>query len=96
LELDKVEGGLDRLREHHGTLSLALRRRGRIMAPITRLPSEILTEILWITSLLWFSDEPQAITMDDDDELQAFQLVCQRWRRVVLQSPKLWSRICIY
>ncbi len=96
LELDKIEGELVRLREHHDVLTRALDRRSGIMAPIRRLPTEILTDILWNTILLPFPfGHPAMYRSEGDVELESFQLVCRRWRRVVLQSPTLWSQIHI-
>ncbi|KAF9023830.1 hypothetical protein BDZ89DRAFT_1136469 [Hymenopellis radicata] len=94
LELGKVEVEIGRLREHHGMLSHALDRRSRIKAPIRRLPSEILTDILWITILSpYLYGHTVTNRPEEDVELEVFELVCKRWRRVVLESPTLWSQI---
>ncbi|KAF8891065.1 hypothetical protein CPB85DRAFT_1153263, partial [Mucidula mucida] len=85
-------------REH---LSMAIEQRKRLLSPVRRLPSEILSHIFSLTVIFPLPTKiKDNIDKDSDDwreiipsesMLWTIELVCKDWRKVVLQFPELWS-----
>lgn len=58
-------------------------------APVNALPTELLSKIF--ENLAWMDPENQL--SESEVDWVNVMLVCQRWRSVALQTPKLWTRI---
>ncbi|KIY62750.1 hypothetical protein CYLTODRAFT_319223, partial [Cylindrobasidium torrendii FP15055 ss-10] len=74
----------------------AIRARRHVLAPVRRLPTEILRQIFLLTvnhipersaeanGVDWWSFK------DPECTLWAMELVCQQWRAVAMGYPQLW------
>ncbi|KDQ21817.1 hypothetical protein BOTBODRAFT_141876, partial [Botryobasidium botryosum FD-172 SS1] len=73
---------------HMGKYLSSIRYRRNGLAPIGRLPDEILS------SVFEFADNDAYCVNDLDKAPQAvIPLVCKRWRDVASDTPRLWTRI---
>ncbi|KAF8917123.1 hypothetical protein CPB85DRAFT_1287793 [Mucidula mucida] len=99
----QINTQLQVLEEERARLSQCIAARRCLLAPVRRIPSEILTNIF--SSTIDFLDVPTIIDAPNGKVLWQFnvaesplwtmELVCRRWRKEVLGSPKLWSSIDI-
>jgi hypothetical protein len=64
-------------------------RRAWQIAPIRRLPFELIAKIF--CAFVENSHDPSI----DGSLLQALFLTCRSWREVALATPQIWSRVCI-
>ncbi|KAL1673350.1 hypothetical protein EV122DRAFT_283078 [Schizophyllum commune] len=83
---------LDELRAHRDRLSIEQERKLALIAPIRRLPPEVLTMIIGLAMELSFADEPDSSLM----VMHPVTFVCQRWRALAFAAPRLWSKIVLY
>ncbi|KAF9049639.1 hypothetical protein BDZ89DRAFT_1057519 [Hymenopellis radicata] len=100
----QINTQLQVLEEERTRLSQCIADRRRLLAPSRRIPSEILTHIFSLT--IDFPAEEFSMEAPDREILWQFdakesplwtmELVCKRWRKEVLESPKLWSFINIF
>ncbi|KAL0581616.1 hypothetical protein V5O48_000432 [Marasmius crinis-equi] len=61
-----------------------------LLAPVHRLPNEVLTRVLSLTRGMEYALEPSVIPTS-----VALSMVCGRWRDVMLSTPGLWSDLHI-
>ncbi|KAL1735308.1 hypothetical protein EV714DRAFT_280468 [Schizophyllum commune] len=83
---------LDELRAHRDRLVIEQERKLALIAPIRRLPPEVLTTIIGLAMELPFADEADSSLM----VMHPVTLVCQRWRALAFAAPRLWSKIVLY
>ncbi|KAK6996626.1 hypothetical protein R3P38DRAFT_2565267 [Favolaschia claudopus] len=85
--------------KEHNLLSSYAQNCSTLLAPIRRLPRELLAEILGLCCC----HENGSFSTNPDEELRnvchrglrQLAQVCTLWRRSVMGTPKLWSRISI-
>jgi len=77
----------DRLARERQNLAKSLDEWRSLVAPIRRIPQEILSEIFYHCVM----DHSSCIESDVEPLLLTF--VCRRWRRLAIFSPRLWSAI---
>ncbi|KAL1657964.1 hypothetical protein GGF50DRAFT_131950 [Schizophyllum commune] len=83
---------LDELRAHRDRLVIEQERKLALIAPIRRLPPEVLTTIIGLAMELPFADEADSSLM----VMHPVTLACQRWRALAFAAPRLWSKIVLY
>ncbi|KIY65224.1 hypothetical protein CYLTODRAFT_445499 [Cylindrobasidium torrendii FP15055 ss-10] len=96
-QISRIDAEIESQKRTELLLQNAIRVRRRILAPVRRLPTEILRKIFLSTvdhmpersaeldwNDLWSFKDPECV-------LWAIELVCQRWRAVVVDYPKVWS-----
>jgi hypothetical protein len=87
--MSRLQMTMDRSATEQQKLEVSLNEHRSIVAPIRRIPSEMLCEIF----LYCLEDRSDYRAV----EKAPFQLsfVCNKWRRVVISTPQLWSYIFI-
>lgn len=91
MELGFIKRKASQLTKQQSTIKKAISTRRSRLAPIHRIPSELLAEIFTWVPLL--KDTPNNRYINRD---QLFVLrVCKRWREVALSTPKLWAQLRI-
>lgn len=86
--IGRVQGMLQELKESKNQLAAYIKAHEAVIAPIRRIPDDILIEIF----MLCLPSAYEALP----DPMKAPLLltrVCQRWRAVVCAAPMLWSTI---
>ncbi|KAK7058199.1 hypothetical protein R3P38DRAFT_2844807 [Favolaschia claudopus] len=94
-EIEKFQTELNRLVTERSSLILYAGLGRSALAPVQRIPDEMLVEIFgWCSpsSLYWVSDEIDRICFR---HLRDLAKVCSRWHHIVMNTPKLWSRITV-
>ncbi|KII88525.1 hypothetical protein PLICRDRAFT_110496, partial [Plicaturopsis crispa FD-325 SS-3] len=81
-DLARIDEQIDDLRQRRERLVESLDDHAALLAPIRRLPPEILSEI-------FFHVMPTMLTVDSRMAPVLGQ-VCAYWRHVFFSSPKLW------
>jgi hypothetical protein len=87
--LRSVETKMATLAREQQRLMRALEQAVRVVAPVMRLPPELLSKV-FRTGIL-DSDEESS----DPLLLPTVMRVCKQWRNVAVNTPLLWSRIAI-
>ncbi|KAL1699780.1 hypothetical protein EV121DRAFT_295838 [Schizophyllum commune] len=86
-EMDRVTQEITRLVALQGRISRQLEITRSTLAPIRRLPAEILSDIfVHVVKRTWSYNHPHLIT-------STLALVCCRWRDIAFNTPRLWSHI---
>ncbi|KAJ8695909.1 hypothetical protein PTI98_005820 [Pleurotus ostreatus] len=88
-ELQAAESYIVHVREARRKVQEHLSQHKTILAPIRRIPSEILAEIFVAT----IDDTTLCDPLDYDEMPWLLGRVCHSWRMVTESTPKLWSRI---
>ncbi|KAI5899656.1 uncharacterized protein SCHCODRAFT_02605758 [Schizophyllum commune H4-8] len=83
---------LDELRAQRDRLSIEQERKLALIAPVRRLPTEVLMLIIELAMELSFAHEPDSSLM----VIHPVTLVCQRWRTLAFAAPRLWAKIVLY
>ncbi|KAK1221520.1 hypothetical protein PQX77_015639 [Marasmius sp. AFHP31] len=89
LEISKLKAAILLLEARQTGLKKAMEKYRSLLAPIRRLPSEVLLEIF-----AYFCEESDIIE-DKIPEAQTLSSVCRHWREIVTSTPGLWSSFCI-
>ncbi|KAK7470083.1 hypothetical protein VKT23_001524 [Stygiomarasmius scandens] len=87
-EIIRSETTLARLKRERRDVEKYVKAHQRLLSPIVRLPSEILSEI-FVCCL----PEDRHPTCSASNAPLSLGLVCQRWREVCLSTPRLWSSV---
>ncbi|KAF8585036.1 hypothetical protein K439DRAFT_1086510 [Ramaria rubella] len=101
-EIATLENRLSHLRAYRIKLWRSCTSSAGLMAPIRRLPPEILGNIfvMSLPSISWqeIGDEGHWFFKDEVDPYQAhsaIQSVCRHWSAVLAETPRMWSTIII-
>ncbi|KAL0064146.1 hypothetical protein AAF712_008868 [Marasmius tenuissimus] len=89
LEVSKLKAAILMLEARQTGLKKAMEKYRSLLAPIRRLPSEVLLEIFSC-----FCEESY-IVEDMVPEAQKLSSVCRHWREIVTSAPGLWSSFYI-
>ncbi|KAI5830030.1 hypothetical protein K523DRAFT_416203 [Schizophyllum commune Tattone D] len=88
----RVQTIVDGLREQRRSLRKNWGRKRTLLAPIRRLPTEILAQIISLAVMRTFRKHRDSTVVTRHPALQ----VCQRWRDLAIQMPELWANIVAY
>ena len=87
-EMCRLRQVMDSLARERQNLAQSLDEHRSLVAPIRRIPQEMLSEI--------FSHCIGSLPcIEGDSAPMLLTFVCSRWRRVVISSPALWSNIYV-
>ncbi|KAJ7167963.1 hypothetical protein C8R46DRAFT_1350843 [Mycena filopes] len=99
-EIDKLQQTLKRLSSERNSLQIHSHRCSSLMAPIRRIPPEVLAQIFDLCALdqVPFADADASLPDDpifraSQGHLAPLSQVCFRWYETVLGTPWLWSII---
>lgn len=90
--ISDLESRLERLRTQHGLLVANLRHKRSLLAPIRRLPPEVLAIILTFAFSAVFRHKPDSTRIWRHPILR----VCRRWRTVAFATSNMWADIVLY
>lgn len=101
-EISRIEGVLDELRRKRDDLKSYIDLHGSFLAPIAKLPTEILAEIFMQCTDNWmfgplvgagiiFGTPPHHL----DKIPLLVSSVCKKWRHVALATPNLWASFAL-
>jgi hypothetical protein len=87
-EMFRLQEAMDHMQNERRKLESSLDEYRSLVAPIRRIPPEMLSEIFL------------HCLMDDTEILVAeapllLSFVCRRWRTVAISTPQLWSSVCV-
>jgi hypothetical protein len=94
--LDEKATQIQQLRQQIAILEAEYNELGGVLHPIRRCPSDVLKVIFEWTALFSAIEHPTSLEISNDDWFEAatrLSHVCQRWRTIALDTPKLWSKI---
>ncbi|KAK7051606.1 hypothetical protein VNI00_004585 [Paramarasmius palmivorus] len=102
-EMTRLQKMLEVLEHKRRALSLRIERRRSLLAPIRRLPIDILERIFsWVSSPdyslnihPYTSSWAYGFRVPPKTPTIALTHICQHWRQVINESPQLWSSISI-
>lgn len=98
IELESISLKFSKLAKQRSNIEKALSIRRSRLAPVHRIPSELLADIfIWAVVFGDSSDELFSNkTLQYSNREQVLLLrVCKRWRDVAMNTPKLWARLGI-
>ncbi|KAJ3881003.1 hypothetical protein F5051DRAFT_322818, partial [Lentinula edodes] len=90
-EISRVQVILDDLQSQRAKVKSYVETHRGLLAPIRRLPVEVLTEIF----VLCLSTERYPVRSLREAPL-LLTMICRHWREVTLKSPSLWNSLHIY
>jgi hypothetical protein len=93
---DEKATQIQQLRQQIATLEAEYSQLGGELHPIRRCPSDVLKVIFEWTALFSAIDHPTSVEISDEKWFEAatrLSHVCQRWRSIALDTPKLWSKL---
>ncbi|KAJ3901230.1 hypothetical protein F5879DRAFT_969250 [Lentinula edodes] len=90
-EISRVQVILDDLQSRRAEVKNYVETHRGLLAPIRRLPVEVLTEIF----VLCLSAERYPVRSLREAPL-LLTMICRHWREVTLKSPSLWNSLHIY
>ncbi|KAK0452594.1 hypothetical protein EV421DRAFT_1769873 [Armillaria borealis] len=83
--IDRLHAAVEELETYRATIQRISKEFSSTLAPIRRLPSDVLRSVFRETQSRNFVQQPTI----------AFMHVCASWRDIVVSSPELWSHIKI-
>ena len=88
-EIDAVNGQIEALLEQRKLLEKKLEKYNSLLSPIKRVPGDVLSTIFELATDIgankWRQHLPTVLP----------STICRNWRKMAIQSPKLWSTIPI-
>jgi hypothetical protein len=90
-EIDRVQAILDLLKNKRGDLQIFADRHGALLAPVRRLPPELLAEVF----VHCLPSQQIVATMAGKRSILRPSHVCQHWRNVAVSTQRLWTSICV-
>ncbi|KAJ4480658.1 hypothetical protein C8J55DRAFT_428920, partial [Lentinula edodes] len=91
IEISRVQTILDGLQIQRAEVKSYVETHRGLLAPIRRLPVEVLTEIF----VLCLSTERYPVRSLREAPL-LLTMICRHWREVTFKSPSLWNSLHIY
>ncbi|TRM58641.1 hypothetical protein BD626DRAFT_438001, partial [Schizophyllum amplum] len=90
--ISRTQRTLDDLRAQHNVVVTSAARKRSLIAPIRRLPPELLTIIITLAISRTFDRKRDSTLVVQHPVLQ----VCHRWRALALATPRIWADIAVY
>ncbi|TRM58634.1 hypothetical protein BD626DRAFT_510891 [Schizophyllum amplum] len=90
--ITKTRRILDSLRAKYDLVTTSAARKRSLLAPVRRLPVEILTIIITLAISRSFKRKRDSTLVVQHPVLQ----VCHRWRALALATPRIWNEIVVY
>ncbi|KAJ7595687.1 hypothetical protein C8J56DRAFT_386774 [Mycena floridula] len=90
-QIDKLQKALRQLGDQRQALDHFAGEHRRIMSPVRKIPSELVSEI----AMFFVARETSGVPLDVRNGPWVFGQVSSQWRRVVLSLPSIWSNIVI-
>ncbi|KAF8968737.1 hypothetical protein BDZ97DRAFT_1755035 [Flammula alnicola] len=87
-KLSQLKMHLDNMKMERDELKDGIDEHYRLLAPFRCLPDDMLREIF-----LWCLPDDHEATMSDKEPPLVLGRVCQRWRFVVYNTPRLWASL---
>ncbi|KAF9003546.1 hypothetical protein BDQ17DRAFT_1279524 [Cyathus striatus] len=95
-EIDALERKIDSLRKRHIALQKFTTQKKSLLAPIRKLPQDVLQYLFLECQWHLEEDAPGYISVCNPRAfIRIITQVCAHWRSVALSCPALWSRILI-
>ncbi|KAI5900324.1 uncharacterized protein SCHCODRAFT_02562787 [Schizophyllum commune H4-8] len=91
--IERAQAILDDLRAQHSTVVLNMARQRALLAPIRRLPREIITAILGLVISHSFNRRPNTTRSVMHHSVMR---VCHLWRAVIQSFPPVWANIVLF
>ncbi|KAL0070586.1 hypothetical protein AAF712_002425 [Marasmius tenuissimus] len=94
IEINKLKADLLMLENERDQLKNRVETFRALLAPVHRLPTELLASILKYAAEC--GDIHEQITPTEAPRIVTLSMVCSRWREITLSTPSLWSFISLW
>ncbi|KAJ8093066.1 hypothetical protein PM082_020547 [Marasmius tenuissimus] len=94
MEINKLKAALLLLENERDRLMNRVAKFRSLLAPVHRLPTELLVSIFKYATEC--GDLQEQITPTEAPRIVTISMVCGRWREITLSTPSLWSSISLW